>query len=271
LGDTPDFDHSLHNAVARIREALSDSAEMPRYIETLPRRGYRFIAPVERIPAQSPHNSAQSEAPLDLKPGKSRAFLAAAVIALLVVGSAFLVTRLATHPTNAAARTHAIAVLPLDNLSGDPSEDFFVDGMTDQLITDLAKVGSVRIVSRTSVQHYKGTKKSLPEIARELNVDDIVEGSVIRSRQRVRVTAQLIQASTDQHLWAETYDRDLGDVLMLQGEVADAIARQVRAQLIPKQQAQLRLAQPVNPAAYDDYLRGRLYFTNEFTMRSGLR
>jgi TolB-like protein/DNA-binding winged helix-turn-helix (wHTH) protein/Tfp pilus assembly protein PilF len=266
-----DFDHSLHNAVARIREALGDSAEMPRYIETLPRRGYRFIAPVEGIPAQSPHHSAQSEAPLDLKLRKSRAFLAAAIVALLVVGSAFLVTRLALRPTNAASRPHSIAVLPLDNLSGDPSEDFFADGMTDQLITDLAKVGSVRVVSRTSVQHYKGTKKSLPEIARELNVDDIVEGSVIRSRQRVRVTAQLVQASTDQHLWAETYDRDLGDVLMLQGEVADAIAQQVRAQLTPEQQAQLRLAHPVNPAAYDDYLRGRLYFTNEFTKPDSLR
>jgi TolB-like protein/DNA-binding winged helix-turn-helix (wHTH) protein len=266
-----DFDHSLHNAVARIREALGDSAEMPRYIETLPRRGYRFIAPVEGIPAQSPNHSAQSEAPLDLKLRKSRAFLVAAIIALLVVGSALLVTRLATRPTNAAARIHSIAVLPLDNLSGDPSEDFFADGMTDQLITDLAKVSSVRVVSRTSVQHYKGTKKSLPEIARELNVDDIIEGSVIRSRQRVRVTAQLVQASTDQHLWAETYDRDLGDVLMLQGEVADAIARQVRAQLTPEQQAQLRLAQPVNPAAYDDYLRGRLYFTNEFNKPDSLR
>jgi TolB-like protein/DNA-binding winged helix-turn-helix (wHTH) protein len=248
-----DFDHSLHNAVARIREALGDSAEMPRYIETLPRRGYRFIAPVEGIPAQSPHHSAQSEAPLDLKLRKSRAFLAAAIVALLVVGFAFLVTRLALRPTNAASRPHSIAVLPLDNLSGDPSEDFFADGMTDQLITDLAKVGSVRVVSRTSVQHYKGTKKSLPEIARELNVDDIVEGSVIRSRQRVRVTAQLVQASTDQHLWAETYDRDLGDVLMLQGEVADAIAQQVRAQLTPEQQAQLRLAHPVNPAAYGEW------------------
>jgi TolB-like protein/DNA-binding winged helix-turn-helix (wHTH) protein/Flp pilus assembly protein TadD len=266
-----DFDHSLHNAVARIREALGDSAEMPRYVETLPRRGYRFIAPVEGIPAQSPVHSAQSEAPLDLKLRKSRAFLAAAIIALVVIGSAALVTRLATRPTNAAPRTHSIAVLPLDNLSGDPSEDFFADGMTDQLITDLAKVGSVRVVSRTSVQHYKGTKKSLPEIARELNVDDIVEGSVIRSGQRVRVTAQLVQASTDRHLWAETYDRDLGDVLMLQGEVADSIAQQVRAQLTPEQQAQLRLAQPVNPAAYDDYLRGRLYFTNEFTKPDSLR
>ena len=145
--------------------------------------------------------------------------------------------------TTAAPRLNSIAVLPLDNLSGDPSEEFFADGMTDQLITDLAKVGSLRVISRTSVMRYKGTKKGLPEIARELNVDAIVEGSVIRSGQRVRVTAQLLQAPTDQHLWAETYDRDLGDVLKLQGEVADAIAQQVRAQLTPQQQAQLRQPQ----------------------------
>ena len=266
-----DFDHSLHNAIARIREALGDSAEMPRYIETLPRRGYRFIAPVEGIPAQSPYHSAQSEVPPGLKLRKPRAFLTAAIIALLVVGSAFLVTRLATRPINAAPRTHSIAVLPLDNLSGDPSEEFFADGMTDQLITDLAKVSSLRVISRTSVMQYKGTKKALPEIARELNVDAIVEGSVIRSGRRVRVTAQLLQGPTDQHLWAETYDRDLGDVLKLQGEVADTIAQQVRAQLTPQQQAQLRLAHAVNPAAYDAYLKGRLYFTTEFTKPDSLR
>jgi len=166
---------------------------------------------------------------------------------------------------------HSIAVLPLDNLSGDPSEEFLADGMTDQLITDLARVGSLRVISRTSVMRYKGAKQGLPEIARELNVDAIVEGSVIRSGQRVRVTAQLLQAPTDQHLWAETYDRDVGDILRLQGEVADAIAQQVRAQLTPTLQSQLRLAHVVNPAAYDDYLRGRLYFTNEFTKPDSLR
>jgi TolB-like protein len=168
-------------------------------------------------------------------------------------------------------RTDQTAHLTLSNLSGDPSEEFFADGMTDQLITDLAKVGSLRVVSRTSVIRYRGTKKGLPEIARELNVDAIVEGSVIRSGQRVRVTAQLLQASTDRHLWAETYDRDLGDVLKLQGEVADAIAQQVRAQLTPQQQAQLRRADVVNPAAYDSYLKGRLYFTTEFTKASSLK
>jgi tetratricopeptide (TPR) repeat protein len=143
--------------------------------------------------------------------------------------------------------------------------------MTDQLITDLAKVGSLRVISRTSVMQYKGTRKGLPEIARELNVDTIVEGSVIRSGQRVRVTAQLVQAPTDLHLWAETYDRDLGDILKLQGEVAEAIAGQVRAQLTPTQQALIRRAAAVDPAAYDAYLKGRLYFVNEFTKPDSLK
>ncbi len=270
-----DFDHSLHNAIARLREVLGDSAETPRYIETLPRRGYRFIAPVDRAETQSPSPSTPSErpkeAPADLRPTRSRTFLAPTILTLLVIGSAVWLAHTGAHPTNAAPRLNSIAVLPLDNLSGDPSEEFFADGMTDQLITDLAKVGSLRVISRTSVMRYKGTKKGLPEIARELNVDAIVEGSVIRSGRRVRVTAQLLAAPTDQHLWAETYDRDLGDILKLQGEVADAIAQQVRAQLTPNQQSQLRLAHVVDPAAYDDYLRGRLYFTNEFTKPDSLR
>ena len=270
-----DFDHSLHNAIARLREVLGDSAETPRYIETLPRRGYRFIGPVDGGAVTSPSRSAQTEqpgqVPVDLRLTKYRKLLATTFLALLVIGLAVWLVRTGTHPTSAAPRLNSIAVLPLENLSGDPSEEFFADGMTDQLITDLAKVGSLRVVSRTSVIRYKGTKKGLPEIARELNVDAVVEGSVIRSGQRVRVTAQLLQAPTDRHLWAETYDRDLGDVLKLQGEVADAIAQQVRAQLTPQQQAQLRLAHAVNPAAYDAYLKGRLYFTTEYTKPSSLK
>jgi TolB-like protein/Tfp pilus assembly protein PilF len=203
---------------------------------------------------------------------KSRTFLATAIVTVVVViGLAVWLGHTATRPTNAAPRLNSIAVLPLDNLSGDPSEEFFADGMTEQLITDLAKVGSLRVISRTSVMQYKGTKKGLPEIARELKVDAIVEGSVIRSGQRVRVTAQLLQGRADQHLWAETYDGDLGDVLKLQGEVADAIAQQVRAQLTPQQQAQLRWAHVVDPAAYDAYLKGRLYFANEFTKPDSLK
>jgi TolB-like protein/DNA-binding winged helix-turn-helix (wHTH) protein/Tfp pilus assembly protein PilF len=269
-----DFDHSLHNAIARLREVLGDSAVRPRYIETLPRRGYRFIAPVVAGDLPAPPGAADSAPPADLpsqlRLTKSHALLITTVFAVLVISIAFWLARTGGAPTSAAPRLDSIAVLPLDNLSGDPSQEFFADGMTDQLITDLAKVGSLRVISRTSVMRYKGTRKSLPEIARELNVAAIVEGSVSRSGQRVRVTAQLVQATTDQHLWAETYDRDLGDILKLQGEVANAIAGQVRAQLTPTQQALIRRAHAVNPDAYDAYLKGRLYFVNEFTKPDSL-
>ena len=257
-----DFDHSLHNAIARIREVLGDSAETPRYIETLPRRGYRYIGPLEGFPRL--HLVAE-------KPEKRKEHSILALFALVALG---IVAWTVWRYVNAKATVtsiRSIAVLPLDNLSGDPSEEFFVDGMTDQLITDLAKVGSLRVISRTSVMQYKGAKKGLPEIARELSVDAIVEGSVIRSGQRVRVTAQLVQAPSDRHLWAETYDRDLGDILKLQGDVADAIAQQVHAELTRTQHAQLRTAHAVNPAAYDAYLKGRLIFTNEFTKPDSLK
>jgi len=261
-----DFDHSLHNAIARIREVLGDSASTPRYIETLPRRGYRFIGSVEEeLPSEealeadpSAQNSPTRRAH---KAGRLRAAMAIATLTLVAAGFALWLPR----RTSAALPLRSIAVLPLENLSGDASQEFFVDGMTDELITDLAKVSSLRVISRTSVMRYKGTKKRLPEIARELNVDGIIEGSVVRSGGRVRITAQLLHGPTDRHLWAETYDRDLGDVLKLQSEVAEAIAGQVRAQLTPEQQARLHSARPVNPEAYEAYLRGRFYLTTEFS------
>ena len=270
-----DFDHSLHNAIARVREVLGDSVEMPRYIETLPRRGYRFIAPVTGVEIQPPRPTTQSgpssEAPVGARPTGSRAALAFTLLAFLAIGSALWLFRNASRRTAAAPRLRSIAVLPLDNLSGDASQDYFADGMTDELITDLAKVGSLRVISRASVMQYKGTKKGLPEIARELNVEGIVEGSVTRSGRRVRITAQLLDAPADQHLWAETYERDLGDVLGLQSEVAEAIAQQVQAQLSPQQRVQFRSARPVNPEAYDAYLRGRFYFTTGFTKADSLK
>jgi TolB-like protein/DNA-binding winged helix-turn-helix (wHTH) protein/Flp pilus assembly protein TadD len=272
-----DFDHSLHNAIGRIREVLGDSAEIPRYIETLPRRGYRFIAPVEEVqgPRISEANGnkthgAMAVAPPTAPKSRTRAAVVLMLVILAAAGSAFWVVRAVSRPANAAPRLHSIAVLPLENLSGDPSQEYFADGMTEQLITDLAKVGSLRVISRTSVMRYKGTKKGLPEIARELNVDGIVEGSVMRSGQQVRITAQLLQASTDQHLWAETYERDLGDVLRLQSQVAQAIALQVRAQLTPQQETRFRSAGSVNPDAYEAYLRGRYYLSNQFTMAQPL-
>src|SRR6267142_504227 len=151
----------------------------------------------------------------------------------------------------------SIAVLPLENLSHDPEQEYFVDGMTDALTTSLSKLGALRVISRTSAAHYKGTNKTLPEIARELNVDGVVEGSVMRSGNRVRISAQLLHAPTDQHLWAESYDRDLGDILRLQSEVAQAVAQQVRIQLTPQQQAGLHSVQQVNPDAYEAFLKGR--------------
>jgi TolB-like protein len=193
------------------------------------------------------------------------------IVAISVATAAVLVSvRIVSHRAAVTPSVRSVAVLPLANFSGDPAQEYFVDGMTDELITDLAKIGSLRVISRTSVMRYKRTSKSLPEIARELNVDGIVEGSVTRSGQRVRITAQLLYGPTDKHLWAETYERDLGDVLGLQSEVAQAIAQQVRAQVTPQLQARFRTARPVNPEAYDAYLRGRYYLSNMFTMAEPL-
>jgi TolB-like protein/Flp pilus assembly protein TadD/predicted Ser/Thr protein kinase len=156
-------------------------------------------------------------------------------------------------------RIESLAVLPLENLSGDPEQEYFADGMTEELITNLAKVGALKVISRTSMMQYKGTKKPLPQIAKELNVDAVIEGSVLREGGQVRITAQLIQASTDQHLWAESYQRDLRGVLALQGEIASAIAEKVRAALTPTERARLASARPVNPETHEAYLKAMFY------------
>lgn len=208
-----DFEQGLYNAVRRLRDALKDSADKPRFIETLSRRGYRFIGTIETTPRQ----------------------------------------------------IQSLAVLPLENLSRDPEQEYFAEGMTEALITALAKIGALRVASRTSAMQYKGIRKPLREIARELGVDAIVEGTVQRSGERLRISAQLLHATTDTHLWAESYDRDLRDVLVLQSEVAQAIAREVRVKLTPADQARFAEARPVDPEAYEAYLKGR-YFWNR---RSG--
>jgi len=161
---------------------------------------------------------------------------------------------------------HSIAVLPLENLSGDPSQEYFADGMTDALITDLAKLSSIRVISRTSVMQYKRPRKSLPQIARELDVDAVVEGVVVRSGQNVRISAQLIEATTDRHLWADSYERDSHDILLLQNQVALAIAEQVLGRVALEDRNRFR-AETVNPDAYDNYVKGR-YFWNKFTLES---
>ncbi len=189
-------------------------------------------------------------------PRKKRAYVFGAIAVLL---AAIVAVRpfLFTGPS---IKLDSIAVLPLANLSGDPEQEYFVDGMTDELITDLAKISALKVISRTSVMQYKGTKKPLPQIAKELNVDAVIEGTVLREGGQVRISAQLIQAATDQHLWAESYRRDLRGVLALQAEIAGAIAEKVSAALTSAERTRLASARPVNPEAYDAYLKGMQYW-----------
>jgi TolB-like protein/Tfp pilus assembly protein PilF/predicted Ser/Thr protein kinase len=163
-------------------------------------------------------------------------------------------------PRGAAPRIESIAVLPLENLTGDPGQEYFVDGMTEELIADLGQIEALRVISRTSVMQYKGVKKPLPQIARELNVDAVIEGSVMRAGNRVRVTAQLIQATSDRHLWAQSYERDLRDILALQSDVAQAIANEIKIKVTPQEQARLARTRPVSPEAHEAYLKGRYYW-----------
>jgi TolB-like protein len=165
---------------------------------------------------------------------------------------------------SSAARIHSLAVLPLENLSGDPEQEYFADGMTAELITELGKISSIRVISRTSVMRYKGVSKPLAQIARELDVDAVVEGEVLRSNDRVRVTAQLIDTAEDRHIWAEVYDRDLRDVVALQGDVAQSIANAIRARVTPSELARITPAHRVDPDAYEAYLKGR-YFLEKRT------
>src|SRR5215472_9549004 len=203
-----DFDHGLNKAMNKLREALGDSADSPRFIETLARRGYRFME----------------------------------------------------NPAVGPGRIEALAVLPLENLSCDPEQEYFAEGMTEALITTLAKIGALRVVSRTTAMYYKGVHRPVREIAKELQVDVVVEGTVLRSGDRVRISAQLVDAHADTHLWAEVYDRNMRDVLALQSEVAQAIAREIQVKLTPLEKAQLAQASPMVPEAYEAYLKGRYYW-----------
>lgn len=188
--------------------------------------------------------------------------LLASLLALVIFLPANWRERIAGRP--ATPRVQSLAVLPLENLSRNPEQDYLADGMTDELITDLGQVGSLKVISRTSALHYKGTNKRVPEIASELNVGGIVQGSVLRSGNRVRITVQLTDAATDQNLWGQSYERDTVDVLTLQDEVARAITAQIQARLTPQEQTRLASSHKVNPEAYNDYLKGR-YLYNQRT------
>ncbi len=255
-----DFEHSLNAAVKRLRDALDDSAETPRYIETLARRGYRFVAPVEGL---APVPASRRISPSVWIGSAAALALLAVLVALNVGGSRDRILGRATRPLR------SVAVLPLTNLSGDPEQDYFAEGMTEALITELGKISALRVISRQSMMQYKGTKKSAPQIAKELNVEAVVEGSVLCSGDRVRVSVQLIQAVPERHLWANTYDQDLRDVLAVHSEMARAVAGEVRAKLTPQEERLLLSARSVNPEAYAAYLRG-LYFYNRLVTTEDL-
>jgi TolB-like protein/DNA-binding winged helix-turn-helix (wHTH) protein len=253
-----DFEHGLNAAVKRLRDALDDSAENPRFIETLPRHGYRFIAAA--VPDVIQSEKSQSPLKRWRLPGVAAAVLLMAVI-LFAGGAGGLRSKVLSRSA-APLQIHSLAVLPLTNLSGDPGQEYFADGMTEELITELSHIGALKVISRTSVMLYKGEKKPLPQIGQELNVDAVMEGSVLRSGNRLRVAAHMIYAPTDQNLMAETYERDLGDVLRLQREIAEAIAQKVRLKLTPEEQVRLQQGREVNPEAYQAYLMA-LHFDQE--------
>jgi TolB-like protein/DNA-binding winged helix-turn-helix (wHTH) protein/Flp pilus assembly protein TadD len=279
-----DFDHGLNKAISKIREALGDSAESPRFVETVARRGYRFLAEVKVAdtapvhspePATQPHPSTEGRERPDLVReqvipktfARSLAWKVSVFAILLVMAS--LVTWKLYSWKRPSPLIRSLAVLPLESLSSDASQDYFADGMTDELISDLGQISALRVISRTSVMAYKRARKPLPQIARELNVDAVVEGTVLRSGDQVRITAQLIEASSDKHLWSQSYEGELRDTLALQSKVARAIADQIRINVNSQEQAALKNVRVVNPQAYESFLKGR-YFWNKRTA-DGLR
>jgi TolB-like protein/DNA-binding winged helix-turn-helix (wHTH) protein/Tfp pilus assembly protein PilF len=255
-----DFDNGLNRAINRLRGALGDEAENPRFIETLERRGYRFIGPVGPVDAPAAAAPPAPETTSRTERGHRRpawlggAVAAATVVALLIAFAPALRRRAGPDGRDSI---RSLAVLPLANLTGDPAQEYFSDGMTDALITNLASLPGLRVISRQSVMRYKGSAKPLPEIARELGVEGVVEGSVVRSGGRVRITAQLIHAATDRHVWARSYERPLEDVLVMQGEISRAIAEEVRITVGTKASRRLTPERAVQPEAYDAYLLGR--------------
>lgn len=272
-----DFDHGLNKAINKIREALGDSSENPRFVETVARRGYRFLADVavvdeKRTEASALNLTSASTSTISPAPPLVRG---AGSFAWRLFGLGFAVA-IATaalwalyHKINPSSTIVSLAVLPLENLSGDASQDYLADGMTDELTTRLAQISALRVISRTSAMTYKYVHRPLSEIASALSVDAVVEGSVARTGEQVHVNAQLIDARSDRHIWADSYDENIRDAPSLQSKVASAIAEQIRVTMNPQEQATLQKARTLNPDAYETYLKAR-YFWNQRT-RAGLQ
>ena len=267
-----DFEHSLNTAVRKLRDALGDGAANPIFIETIPRKGYRFIAPLEvpasaglgglPTPARIPSPETPPVATPEVAKGNGKRTTGLVLGIVIVIGLVGTLGWKLVHrrvAAGSAPQIRSLAVLPLTNLSGDPNQDYFADGLTEELTTDLGKISALRVISRTSAMHYKSTKKPLSEIARELNVDAVVEGTVARSGSHLRITANLLQAFPEKHLWAETYDSEVDDALTVQGQIAQTVAREIQIKLTPQEQNLLAIARPVNPEAQDLCLKG--FFT----------
>jgi TolB-like protein/DNA-binding winged helix-turn-helix (wHTH) protein/tetratricopeptide (TPR) repeat protein len=277
---TVDFDHGLNKAISKIREALGDSPEHPRFVETVARRGYRFLADVavtcvgraKTVPDDPAYEGSPAFSPAltttyqKAKPGYLARLLFGLGLALVVASA---ISWVFYHDIYSSPAIRSLAVLPLENLSEDNSQDYFADGMTDALIARLAQISTLRVISRTSVMTYKNVHRPLAEIARDLNVDAVVEGSVSRAGERIRVTAQLIDARNEKHIWAASYDEDIRDTLVLQSRVTRAIAEKIRATVNQQEQLTLAKSRTVDPDAYEAYLKGR-YFWNKRT-GEGLR
>jgi TolB-like protein/DNA-binding winged helix-turn-helix (wHTH) protein/tetratricopeptide (TPR) repeat protein len=262
-----DIDHSINTAVRKIRQVLKDNPEKPRFLETVVGKGYRFAAPVI---CRNGASVSQPEVPVaPVRVGEDAAVPSTesqhrwaprwtvigtvGVLASLIVAGVWFRGRTVKSAAHPAIKS--IAVLPLKNLSGDPSQDYLADGMTEELIGRLSRIHDLRVISRTSVMHYKDTQLSMPEIARTLRVDALVEGSVIKEGNRIRVHAQLIRGATDEHFWSETYDRELRDVLALESDVAQSIAGKVEVTVTGEERARLVAARPVSPEVYEIYVK----------------
>jgi TolB-like protein/DNA-binding winged helix-turn-helix (wHTH) protein/Tfp pilus assembly protein PilF len=270
-----DFDHGLYNAIKRLREALGDVVETPRFIETVPKRGYRLIAPVisnghlagqEQVSVAGISEISSSYTPSQTRPRRKALFVLVGAGSLVLVFTLFVGLNLGGAGILVRAawakppQIHSIAVLPLKNLSNDAGQEYFADGMTEELITELSGISALKIISRTTVMRYKQSNQSLPEIARELRVDGIVEGSVVRNGNEVRVTAQLIYAPEDKNIWARSYERQFQDSLTLQSEVASAIVGAIRAKIEPAEQTRLQTARSASDKALEAYFQGIYHF-----------
>jgi TolB-like protein/Flp pilus assembly protein TadD len=275
-----DIEHSINTAVRKVRQVLRDDPEKPRFVETVVGKGYRFAAPVTTSAnhgvSQPAESVASTAAPAIEKVEPTRfstrrvTIMLGALAVLAAVG--VFINRAQNAKGSTRPAINSIAVLPLKNLSGNPEQEYFADGITEELIGRLANIHGLRVISRTSAMRFKDTGQPIPEIAKALGVDAVLEGSVLRDGDRVRVNAQLIRGDTDEHIWAADYERESRDIIRVQDELAKAIAQHIQITLTPQEQAGLSAADVVDPEAHENYLKGRYHLNlrTEDSLKKGV-